>query len=187
MPNRISNEELANLISSGESVSFEYKESLNDGIIRELSKYFAAFANTEGGILVIGINNFKKTVSYSLEKGEENSISQEAKNCRPPVYIDIEERGYDNDKIMLIHIPKSKTIHTDKNHTFPIRVGSIIDYLDTTGLIQLAKERLGLIYGTGKPELPPAYIQEKEVTPDDIELCLNAIKGGYQRSRLGRS
>lgn len=177
MSDRISNEELAHLISSGESVSFEYKETLNEGIKERLSAYFAAFANTEGGILVLGISNSKETIGYTLKQGEREYISQEAQNCHPPVYIDIEEKDYDNNKIILIYVSKSTMIHTDKNHKFPVRVGSNRVYLDIIGLIPLAKERLGLTYGTGKPELPPANIQEKKVTPEDIELCMNTIKG----------
>lgn len=191
MPKRISIEELSGLIKSGESVSFEYKETLNREIKERLSTYFAAFANTEGGLLVLGINNSKEVVGCTLKKGEREYISQEAENCHPPVYVDVEEGEFDNKKIILIYVPKSdRTIHTDKNHRFPVRVGSIIDYLDITGIIPLARERLGLTYRIGKPEFPVGVLKARtkaaksKALPEDIELCLNAIGGATKEVRL---
>lgn len=191
MSNRISNEELANLIKTWESISFECKETLNRELKEKLSTYFAAFANTEGGLFVFGINNSKEMVGYTLEKGEREYISQQAENCNPPVNIDIEEaRQYDNNKIVLIYIPKSNTIHTDKHHRFPIRVGSNIHHLNIEGLIPLAKERLGLIYGTEGLKFPAAGFlggaeeMGTEATPEEIELCLNAIEGTNKDARL---
>lgn len=191
MLKRISNDELSDLIKSGESVSFEYKGELNREIKERLSTYFAAFANTEGGLFVLGINNSKEVVGCTLKKGERESISQEAENCHPPVYIDVEEGEFDNKKIILIYVPKNdRTIHTDKNHRFPVRVGSNIDYLDITGIIPLARERLGLTYGMGKPEFPVGVLQARtkaaksKALPDDVELCLNAIGAATKEVRL---
>ncbi len=191
MPKGISTEELSNLIKSGESASFEYKGELNREIKERLSTYFAAFANTVGGLFVLGINNFKETVGCILEKGDREYISQEAKNCHPPVYIDVEEGEYDNNKIVLVYIHNdNKTIHTDKNYRFPVRVGSNLAYLDITGIIPLARERLGLTYGMGRTEFPIGILRERakivknKALPEDIELCLNAIGGATKDVRL---
>ncbi len=81
----ISNEQIADLIKKDESVSFEYKGTLNDNLKDRLSTYFAAFANTLGGLLVIGINNSRETIGYHLKEKERDHISEQAKNCRPQV------------------------------------------------------------------------------------------------------
>ncbi|NJD78921.1 MAG: ATP-binding protein [Candidatus Methanoperedens sp.] len=191
MPINISDEELANLIKKGETVSFEYKETPNKDIER-LSSYFAAFANTEGGLFVIGINKLKETVGFPLEEKERNLISEQAKNCRPQVHIDIEERDYDGKKIVLIYVPKSDNkIHIDSKYRFPVRVGSNLDYLDITGLIPLAREKLGLDYKTEETDsLPrwgePLFKEEAKtkIKPEEIELFLKAIKGVSKEVRL---
>lgn len=190
MPIKISNEEIANLIKIDESVSFEYKGTLTDEIKDRLSTYFAAFANTEGGLFAIGINNSRETIGYALKERERDQISEQAKNCRPQVHIDIEEREYDGQKIVLIFVPKSKyKIHIDNKKRFPTRVGPTLDYLDITGLIPLVRERLGLDYKTTKPE----FLWESQssgekvrtkATPEEIELCLKAIDGATKEARL---
>lgn len=192
MPIKILNEQIADLIKKGESVSFEYKGTLNDNIKYRLSTYFAGFANTEGGLFVVGINDIKETVGYTLKKGEREYISEQAKNCRPQVYIDIEERDYNGVKVVLINVPKSENkIHVDSKIRFPIRVGSNIDYLDITGLIPLAKEKLGLDYKTKETENllrwgEPLYGEEvkTKIKPEEIELCLKAIQGVNKEVRL---
>ncbi|VVB89267.1 Putative DNA-binding domain protein [uncultured archaeon] len=187
----ISNSEIATQIRVWESVSFECKETLNKEIKEKLSTYFAAFANTSGGLFIIGVNNSKETVGYSLKKGDREYISEQAKNCRPQVQINIEEeRDYDNHKIVLIYVHKSDNkIHIDNKYRFPIRVGSNIDYLDITGLIPLAKERLGLDYATTKPEilLRSSSFEERVKTkakPEEIELCLKAVEWINKEARL---
>jgi hypothetical protein len=192
MPIKISNEKIADLIKIGESVSFEFKETLSIDIKERLSSYFAAFANTEGGLFIIGINKLKEIVGYPLEEKERNLISEKAKNCRPQIHIDIEERDYDGKKIVLIHVPKSENkVHVDSKIRFPIRVGSNIDYLDITGLIPLAKEKLGLDYKTRETESlsqwgEPLFEEEirTKAKPEEIELCLKAIEGVNKDVRL---
>ena len=179
----LSNEEIANFIKMWEGPSFECKETLNREIKEKLSTYFAAFANTMGGLIILGVNNSKETIGYSLKKGEREYISEQAKNCHPQVQIDIEEeRDYDNQKIVLIKVSKSDNkIHIDNKYRFPIRVGSNLDYLDITGLIPLAREKLGLDYKTTNPELTweiPSSREEvkTKATREEIELCLNCIE-----------
>ncbi|CAG1003940.1 hypothetical protein METP3_03562 [Methanosarcinales archaeon] len=186
---KISNEEIADLIKKDESVSFEYKGTLNDDIKGRLSTYFAAFANTEGGLFVIGINNLKETIGYTLKERERDQISEQAKICRPQVDIDIEERKYDGQKIVLIYVPKSKyKIHIDNKKRFPTRVGPTLDYLDITGLIPLVRERLGLDYKTTKPEFmwesPSLGEVKTKAKSEEIELCLKAIEGATKEARL---
>jgi|GEM_PF-6782672 len=187
----ILDEELATLIKEKESVSFEYKETLNDRIIEEkLSTYFAAFANTEGGLFVVGINETSKTIGYTLKKREREYISEQAKNCRPQVQIKIEEREYDDRKIVLINVHKNyDKIHMDGKKRFPIRVGPNLDFLDITGLIPLVKERLGLDYKTSKPEFSdiPSVGGNRvktKASSEEIDLCLKAFAGATKESRL---
>ncbi|KPQ43783.1 MAG: Divergent AAA domain protein [Candidatus Methanoperedens nitroreducens] len=191
MSNRISNEDLAHLIQKGESVSFEYKQELGTEIKEKLSTYFAAFANTEGGLFVLGINKLRKTVGYSLEDKDRDYISQQAQNCRPQVKIDIEEMNFDNNKIVIIYVYKSdNTIHTDKRARFPVRVGGNMDYLDITGLIPLVRSKLGLDYESIRPGIlsQPSWLGSSEAKTkakkEEIDLIIDSIKDDNKEVRL---
>jgi len=190
---RISDEELANLIKLDESVFFEFKGTLSRDVKERLSTYFAAFANTEGGLFVIGISNSKETIGYTLKKGDREYISEQAKNCRPQVHIEIEERDYDGHKIVLIKVPKSyNKIHIDNKKRFLIRVGPNLDYLDITGLIPLLKERISLDYKTSKPEIPSLFDMpssegnevKTKASSEEIDLCLKSFTEATKESRL---
>ncbi len=61
-------------------------------------------------------------------------------------------------------------------------MGPNLDYLDITGLIPLARERLGLDYITTKPEIlwessSLGEVVKTKATSKEIDLCLKAIEG----------
>lgn len=183
---QITNEQLANWIKEKEWDKLEYKENLSIFKFEELSKYFAAFANTDGGILVLGINKQGQTIGCSLNDEDRNLVSQQAANCDPHVMnIQIKEREYDNKKITLIYIPKSRMIHQDVKKRFPIKSGSIIAYHNIVSLIQSLKARELL---TGKVEFLeepiPIIKSGKRDIPVDVEFCLIAIKGNNKDTIL---
>lgn len=135
-------DELKELAKHGESMTVEFKADLSERVIQGLSTTFAAFANTSGGIVVIGIDDSDTPVGYKPKDSERNRISQEAGNCKPPVLIDFERLPFGKKRFLVITIPESTGFHCDKNYRYPIRVGNITQYLDPGGIIALVKDRL---------------------------------------------
>ena len=95
--------ELLDVARKGESTTVQFKERLpnSDSLTQEM----IAFANTEGGSIVFGIND-KSGEIVGLEYSEIQRINQELAHCAsqkifPPITISTETVSY-NDRIVVI-------------------------------------------------------------------------------------
>lgn len=100
--------ELNELIEGGENQQVEFKRKFTEP--EKIAKEMIAFANTQGGKILFGIDDDKKVVGVESEKGEIEYIDLAARfYCEPELvhYIDI-MHIYRKDVIVL-NIPESKT------------------------------------------------------------------------------
>ncbi|MEE9115736.1 MAG: ATP-binding protein [Thermoplasmata archaeon] len=123
-------------------MTLEFKERLSRKVLKGLSTDLAAFANTLGGIIVVGISDSQELVGYTPEKSERNKISTEAANCRPLVRVDFQNLTFERKRYLLIIVPKSSSLHCDSKFRFPSRVGSITQHLDSAGIIARVRDDL---------------------------------------------
>ena len=74
-------EELRKLVARGESQTLEFKRKAShpEKIVREI----IAFANTHGGILLVGIGDDKSIPGLKYPDDESYVIQEELKNCKP--------------------------------------------------------------------------------------------------------
>lgn len=79
--------ELQALTSQGEGLHIEFKESITSN----LSKEMVAFANTKGGVILIGVDDDGVIKNKSLGNGDRSKIQNFARDCDPPIDIFIEE------------------------------------------------------------------------------------------------
>ncbi|WP_297499912.1 RNA-binding domain-containing protein [Thermococcus sp.] len=87
------------LIKNGESETIEFKRELNDSVYKTLS----AFANTDGGVLLLGVSNDGKVFGFS---GDLDSLARSIRhNLRINPSIKVEEIG--GKKIVIIEVPQS--------------------------------------------------------------------------------
>jgi len=77
------------LLQEGEGVMLEYKESLSSGFAREM----AAFANTNGGKILIGVRDDGSVKGFKDTNGNRAKIQDIARKCDPPVKILTERVG----------------------------------------------------------------------------------------------
>jgi predicted HTH transcriptional regulator len=104
----MNSKELLEVISEGESSKLEFKRKLNspDKLAREIS----AFANTKGGILLVGVDDDGSIVGVQSEKTEIDIIETTcAFHIKPPIIPSIEIinlKGYD---IVVVYISESKS------------------------------------------------------------------------------
>lgn len=179
-------DELLELIRRGESVNVDFKETLSKEVLEDLSSDMAAFANAEGGRIIIGVRGRRvpeDIVGYEVQKKDKERIAQEARNCQPPVSLRVEENIAHGKKLLVMTVPKSKMIHTDKHRRFPIRIGETKDYLDITGILLLARERLGVSYKEAEIETLIEARPRPEATSEEIDLCLNLLKDLDEETR----
>ncbi|HYG02291.1 MAG TPA: ATP-binding protein [Chryseosolibacter sp.] len=99
--------DLKKLVSQGEGLTLEFKRKAAhpEKIVREM----IAFANTKGGILLVGVGDDKTIAGLKYPEGESHVIMQALKRCSPPLkitetFIPIG----DSRTILLYEIPESK-------------------------------------------------------------------------------
>jgi ATP-dependent DNA helicase RecG len=88
--------ELQGLISQDEGLHIEFKESITSN----LSKEMVAFANTKGGIILIGVDDNGIIKNRSLGNGDRSKIQNFARDCDPPIDVFIE--GIENQSNVLV-------------------------------------------------------------------------------------
>jgi predicted HTH transcriptional regulator len=108
------NQWIQTLLSKPEGIQLDFKQNISNQ--KKIAKTFLAFANTEGGIAVIGVADNKQITGIDPE--EEMYMANEAirKFCKPEINLsfdvyEIYEKS-ENDQllekyIMVIHVPKS--------------------------------------------------------------------------------
>jgi hypothetical protein len=74
-------QDLRKLVSRGEGASLEFKRkaAYPDKIVREM----IAFANTDGGTLLLGVGDDKSLAGLKYPEGESHVIREALKKCRP--------------------------------------------------------------------------------------------------------
>lgn len=100
---------LKNLVKRGESSSLEFKLKTNhpEKIIRGV----VAFANTNGGIMLIGVGDDKKIVGLKYADEDEYLLVRAInKYCFPRISYTIERvQLYDEREVLVIRVPRSPT------------------------------------------------------------------------------
>lgn len=187
----LTDDAIREIIKRGEDIFTEFKEILSQQVIEGLSTDLCGFANSEGGRIVIGVDDKGEIVGCNLDDRVGNRISQEASKCTPQVQMNIENYLIDGKNLLLINIPRSNHIHRDKLHRFPIRIGRIVSYLDTTGFIKLAIERFGLVYGKPIGEVNLSLANERQkrssATEDEIKFYLENLTSSQNEVRAEAS
>ena len=85
------------LIKEGEGLTVEYKERYTPRIDRDM----VAFANSKGGLLLLGVDDAGRVVGEKLTNKMKAEINAIARNCDPSIYLkNIRQAG----KIVVIEV-----------------------------------------------------------------------------------
>lgn len=99
--------QLEHLIKAVESIRFDRKRKVTPSIQKAIS----AFANTQGGIILVGQDDDKNLYNISNPDRDIQTINQYANNIDPPVEINVSEHKYQNYTLLVVQIPKSDDLH----------------------------------------------------------------------------
>jgi len=103
------NKKFSTIIGSGESTTIEWKPSLSQ--INEIIASVAAFANTDGGKLFVGVSKRGDAVGITIGKGTlENLANRIAQHTEPKIQPRITVKKIDGKEIIIIQVKPS----TDK-------------------------------------------------------------------------
>ena len=121
------------LIEKGENRKVEFKLKISDGF----GKSICGFANTNNGIILVGVNDDGKIVGIS--KKYEREIANIAHTCKPSIYPKIETIEIKGKNIFVVEIKKSDNLRSFKNIAYK-RVASHNKPLSPEEVIELAKD-----------------------------------------------
>jgi len=92
---------LLHIIEKGESESMEFKTSFNRAAIETI----AAFSNTKGGIIILGINNNKEITGITItEESIPKWINEVKQNIEPAIFPAFEIVDMDNNTVVVISV-----------------------------------------------------------------------------------
>ncbi len=99
------------LIAQGESSTLEFKSTLDSA--PKIAKTLVAFANTGGGMLLVGVTDNQKICGIDSELAMVRFL-EEASDlyCQPPIVISYQIVSLENKKVLVVTIPESE----DKPH-----------------------------------------------------------------------
>ncbi|MDI3520389.1 MAG: hypothetical protein PWQ06_21 [Anaerophaga sp.] len=117
------NRYLKSRIAEGEHLQQDFKYAINDS--KKIARSLAAFANTEGGRLLVGVKDNGRIVGVSSDE-EYYMIEAAAKRyCRPAVDFELHEWHIEGKTVVEIVIPKSDK----KPHKAPTKEGKYKVYV----------------------------------------------------------
>lgn len=101
------------LVRRGESDRVEFKREMNNDTLLES---IVSFANTEGGVILVGVDNNSKLVGFNHEISEvrDRITNSVVSRCDPPINVEVESVSIDSIPILLIRVPNG----TDKPYIF---------------------------------------------------------------------
>jgi len=118
-------EEILELIRNKESSKVEFKED-NIGP-RDIAREMVAFANLDGGIILIGVSDEGKILGTNKKDIEEWVMNIGRGNCYPSLIPIFERVTIDDKTVGVITIPKRQgTVHRTSDGHYYIRVGSTV-------------------------------------------------------------
>lgn len=96
------------MIEAGEGLHVEFKQRFST--YEKIAKSIIAFANTDGGSILIGIDDDKSIYGIESEKSDTELIIQTATQyCEPEVKLNIHSYELENKEILVVEIPESVT------------------------------------------------------------------------------
>ena len=130
--------ELLKLIEKGESQKVEFKSKANEGF----GKSICSFANTNDGIVLVGVGDDKKI--EGVHKKHEREIANIVHSCKPSVYPKVESVEVEGKNIFVVKVKRSDSLHSFKNiaykriasHNKPLSPEEVVEFAKDTGKIK---------------------------------------------------
>ena len=103
----MSKADLINLVERGESSFLEFKQKVASP--EKLAREIAAFANSEGGIILVGVGDKGELIGLETYLEEEFWLKQAAEQeCLPPVKIKLELFQMGQKDILIVRVPEAQ-------------------------------------------------------------------------------
>jgi len=165
-------ENLKRIIAEGESVEVEFKQSFHS--VQEIARVIAAFANTQGGLLILGVKS-EGTIEGIKENLDivQQKISQANATIHPAPLTNVGIHTFNHKKIILImvHRADSSVFHSVEGVIY-VRLGSTVQKLEGQSIVEFLRNRQILIF----EELLEFSASLKDIDENKVKEYLNLRK-----------
>ncbi len=157
-------EELIYLIQSGESEVLEFKETAGKNIHHEI----AAFANSEGGQIIVGVADHGKIIGTDVKEAIEK-VTSSIQSIIPPPAIKTQKISIDEKDLLIISVEKSPSLCSLGGVVY-IRAGTGVRPLSLQEIVMLFSE-MGTI---NWDEIPMLTVEDAQ--PEYIDWFFEKVK-----------
>ena len=134
---------LEEIARGGENIVVEFKESLPKNA-SDISKELTAFANTFGGVLLVGVNdNGQLCGTQNPAKDQERIAGIASRKCDPPISPRFRTVSYHSHKILIVEIEQSLWAHQSDGKYY-LRYGNTCQSAPHSLVEQLLEEKKAL-------------------------------------------
>lgn len=148
--------QLLRLIDEGEHSRLEFKERPRGDIAAAIS----GFANAGGGRILLGVSDRGRIVGCRLNNSERAALSRAARDCKPPVDMDIAHLSEENVFVLDVKQAVRK----------PVQCGRGYFVRENAETRKLEPDEIGAMFRKSYPPVFENMICEKFVYPDDFSL-----------------
>lgn len=147
--NKLTAEQLSDIFKDGENVHIEFK--MGKLLPQAIAKVIAAFANTDGGRVIIGYNELHhSTCGYTAE--DKNIIERSIEQLDPVPKTSVYELTYDENSVLIVDVEANRRELTFLNGALYTRVGDTVRVMNDVALKSA--------YSTRSPSPENAVYQE---------------------------
>jgi ATP-dependent DNA helicase RecG len=115
-------EELEDILQQSEGTTVEYKEALK-GVPKALYETVISFSNTDGGTVVLGVDDNGKVLGVSPELvpqylKEIVSTLNNPQACKPSIFLEPVAVAHPDGEVVVLRVPASSQLHQYKGSTY---------------------------------------------------------------------
>ncbi len=182
--------ELLDLISQGEGLCLEFKQSFpKNG--SDLAKELVAFANSQGGILLMGVSDDSQVLGMAppVDDVKRRLASFARDVCRPPINPEIGHTDVQGKTVVWIKVRKEK-IPRSSDDKYYIRVGTIVKVAYIDELIEMVQQSDNTLEKKSLYSIvlvaEEVLVRTNEIVKENQDIMASALYMKPNRERLAR-
>lgn len=149
-----------------ESDTLDFKREKADSFedtARDLAEAAMCFANTRGGVLVLGVDDKAQGPTALLGSTVDALTLQRRIHqlTRPPLLVQAEERTVEGRRILLVFVPDSPDIHTDPKGRATHRVGTDCEPMTATDYERVREIKSGVDWSGKRSQHVPGDVSSE--------------------------
>jgi ATP-dependent DNA helicase RecG len=175
--------EIKSIANSGEGYNVDFKISVPSKV-RELSQDACAFANSEGGYILIGIDNKDQIVGATINNTKRSAIQDAIRDISPVINVNTYSVDVEGKTIWVMDVPSGKDKPYVTSGAIYVREGTNSQKLTTAEEIRTFFQNSNRIYFDAVP--CPRFNMDEEFDKKNFKqfLLVSSISGNVSTQQI---